>query len=102
MLSAINVIDRKLHFARLKSLKEIAETGEFVNGGRFVHSQSFAGPMLGVFFEARVTRQPQTTNAIRAARKIPSSRLSAMPFSVARWDGIKSCAVTPVVCLCCQ
>ena len=43
--------------------------------------QCFTGPALGVFFGARVTRQPQTTNANRTATKIPSSRLSTMLFS---------------------
>ena len=43
--------------------------------------QCFTGPAAAVFFAARVTRQPQTTNAIRTARKSPSSRLSAMLFS---------------------
>jgi hypothetical protein len=43
--------------------------------------QCFTGPALGVFFGARVTRQPQTTNANRTAIKIPSSRLSTMLFS---------------------
>jgi hypothetical protein len=43
--------------------------------------QCFTGPVPGAFFGARVTRQPQTTNANRTARKIPSSRLSAMLFS---------------------
>jgi hypothetical protein len=27
----------------------MAETGEFVSGGRFVHAQSLTGPVLGVF-----------------------------------------------------
>jgi hypothetical protein len=49
MLSAINVIDCKLHVAGLKLLEEMAETGEFVSGGRFVHAQSLTGPVLGVF-----------------------------------------------------
>jgi hypothetical protein len=87
MLSAINAIDRKLHVARLKPLQEMAKPGEFVSGERF-HAQSFTGPVLDVFFGARVTRQPQTTNAIRTARKVASSRLSDMLLSVAcalRW-----------------
>jgi hypothetical protein len=78
MLSAIYAIDTKFHVAGLKPLKEMAETGEFVSGGRFVHAQSFTGPVLGFIFGARVTRQPQTTNAIRTARKIASSRVSVM------------------------
>ena len=88
MLSAINAIDCKLHVARLKPLQEMAKSGEFVSGGRFVHAQPFTGPALDVFFGARVTRQPQTTNAIRMARKVASSRLSDMLLSVAyasRW-----------------
>jgi hypothetical protein len=52
MLSAIDVIDRKLHVAGLKPLKEMSETGQFVSGGRFVHAQSFTGPVLGVFFRS--------------------------------------------------
>ena len=43
--------------------------------------QCFTGPASGVFFGARVTRQPQTTNANWTATKIPSSRLSTMLFS---------------------
>jgi hypothetical protein len=88
MLSAINAIDYKLHVARLKPLEEMAKSGEFVSGGRFVHAQPFTGPVLDVFFGTRVTRQPQTTNAIRTARKVASSRLSDMLLSVAcalRW-----------------
>jgi hypothetical protein len=54
----------------------MAKSGEFVSGGRFVHAQPFTGPVLEVFSGARVTRQPQTTNAIRTARKVASSRLS--------------------------
>jgi hypothetical protein len=38
MLSAINAVDRKLHVARLKPLQEMAKSGEFVSGGRFVQS----------------------------------------------------------------
>jgi hypothetical protein len=45
--------------------------------------QCFTAPGLGVF-GARVAIQPQTTNAIRTATKIPNSRLSAMLFSAAR------------------
>jgi hypothetical protein len=30
----------------------MAETGEFVSGGRFVHAQSFTGPVLDVFFRS--------------------------------------------------
>jgi hypothetical protein len=83
MLSAIYAIDSKFHVAGLKPLKEMAETGEFVSGGRFVHAQSFTGPVLGFIFGARVARQPMTTNAIRMARKIPNSSVSFMHFSVA-------------------
>jgi hypothetical protein len=43
--------------------------------------QCFTGPVSAVFFAARVTRQPQTTSAIRRARKSPNSRLSTMLFS---------------------
>ena len=43
--------------------------------------QCFTGSMPGAFFGARVTKQPQITNANRTARKMPSSRLSAMLFS---------------------
>jgi hypothetical protein len=60
----------------------MAKPGEFVSGERF-HAQSFTGPVLDVFFGARVTRQPQTTNAISTARKVASSRLSDMRLSVA-------------------
>jgi hypothetical protein len=84
MLRSINAIDRKLHVAGLKPFKEMAENGEFVSGGRFVHAQSFTGPVLDVFFGARVAKQPMTTNAIRTARKIPNSSVSFMLFSVAR------------------
>jgi hypothetical protein len=45
MLSAIYAIDSKFHVAGLKPLKEMAETGEFVSGGGFVHAQSFTGPV---------------------------------------------------------
>ena len=84
MLHSINAIDRKLYVAGLKPFKEMAETGEFVGGRRFVHAQSFTGPVLDIFFGARVARQPMTTNAIRTARKIPNSSVSFMLFSVAR------------------
>jgi hypothetical protein len=83
MLSAINAIHRKLHVARFKPFQEMAKSGEFVSGGRFVHAQSFTEPVLDVFLGVRVTRQPQTTNAIRMARKVASSRLSDMLLSVA-------------------
>ena len=39
---------------------------------------SFAGPVLGAFFGARVTRQPTNTNAIRTATKIPNCSWSTM------------------------
>jgi len=39
---------------------------------------------LGVFFGARVARQPMTTNAIRTATKIPNCSMSLMLFFVAR------------------
>ena len=42
---------------------------------------SFAEPVLGIFFRARVARQPQTTNTIKTARKIPSCSLSTNAFS---------------------
>jgi hypothetical protein len=57
MLRSINAVDRKLHVAGLKPFKEMAETGEFVSGGRFVHAQSFTGPVLDVFFRASVAKQ---------------------------------------------
>jgi len=38
---------------------------------------------LGTFFGFRVRMQPQTTNAIIAATKIPSATLSGMVLSVA-------------------
>ena len=43
--------------------------------------QRFIGPVLDVFFGARVARQPMTTNAIRTASKIPNSSVSFMLFS---------------------
>jgi hypothetical protein len=45
-----------------------------------------------VFFGARVAIQPQTTSAIIAARKIPSSAMLFLRRPA--WGGIKSCAVT--------
>ena len=39
---------------------------------------------FGVFFGARVARQPMTTNAIRTATKIPNCSMSLMIFSIAR------------------
>jgi hypothetical protein len=45
-----------------------------------------------VFFGARVALQPQTTSAIIAARKIPSSTMLILRRPA--WGGIKSCAVT--------
>jgi hypothetical protein len=46
-----------------------------------------------VFFGARVALQPQTTSAIMAARKIPSSTMLILRRPA--WGGIRSCAVTP-------
>ena len=46
MLSAINAIDRKLHVAGHKPLKEMAEPGEFVGGGRFLHEVMISSPLL--------------------------------------------------------
>ena len=57
--------------------------------------QCFTGPAIGVFFGARVTRQPQTTNAIRTATKSPSSRLSTMLFSALGRSASVSAAGTP-------
>ena len=54
---------------------------------------SFAEPVLGVFFGARVARQPMTTNAIRTATKIPNCSMSTMLIlRRPEWGGIKSCA----------
>jgi hypothetical protein len=41
---------------------------------------SFRGPVSGVFFRARVARQPTNTNAMRAAAKIANCRSSANLF----------------------
>ena len=54
---------------------------------------SFAGPGLGVFFGARVARQPTNTNAMRTATKIPNCSMSFM-LILRRRGGIKSCAVS--------
>jgi hypothetical protein len=56
---------------------------------------SFAGSALGVFLGARVARQPTTTNAIRAATKIPNCSMSTMLIlHRPEWGGIRSCEVT--------
>jgi hypothetical protein len=69
------------HLAPAKSGPARIATAASAAGPSPCGVQCFTGPALGVFFGARVTRQPQTTNANRTATKIPSSRLSTMLFS---------------------